>query len=83
MAERLLPDVLPYTVGTAAAFSFAGFNGRSLADNAPEVMHGLITNTGFPTALTAADAAGARQDDFPFVVPVPGHARPAGENPHG
>ncbi len=70
VAERLLPDVLPYTVGTAAAFSFAGFNGRSLADNAPEVMYGLITNTGFPTALTAADAAGTRQDDFPFVVPA-------------
>jgi hypothetical protein len=83
VAERLLPDVLPYTVGTPAAFSFAGFNGRSLADNAPEVVYGLITNTGFPTALTAADAAETRQDDFPFVVPVPGLARPARDDPRG
>jgi hypothetical protein len=70
VTQRLLPDLLPYKVGTAAGFSFAGFNGRTLADNAPEVMYGLVTNTGFPTGLRAADAAETRQDEFPYVVPA-------------
>ena len=70
VAARLLPDVLPYRVGSAAAFSFAGFNGRALADNAPEVMYGLVTNSAVPTGLVAAAAAETRQDKFPYVVPA-------------
>jgi hypothetical protein len=70
VTQRLLPDLLPYRVGTPAAFSFAGFNGRSLADNAPEVMYGLITNSGFPTGLTSESAAETRQPGFPYVVPA-------------
>jgi hypothetical protein len=70
VAQRLLPDLLPYQVGTTAAFSFAGFNGRSLADNAPEVMYGLVTNSALPSGLQAGDAAETRQDDFPYVVPA-------------
>jgi hypothetical protein len=70
VAARLLPDVLPYRVGTAAAFSFAGFNGRALADNAPEVMYGLVTNSAVPTGLVAASASETRQDKFPYVVPA-------------
>jgi hypothetical protein len=72
VTERLLPDLLPYTVGTPAAFSFAGFNGRSLADNAPEVMYGLITNAALPTALASTDAAESRQSEFPYVVTATG-----------
>ena len=70
VAARLLPDVLPYRVGTPAAFTFAGFNGRALADNAPEVMYGLITNSAVPTGLTAASAPETRQDKFPYIVPA-------------
>jgi len=70
VAARLLPDVLPYRVGTTAAFSFAGFNGRALADNAPEVMYGLVTNSAVPTGLVAASASETRQDKFPYVVPA-------------
>lgn len=72
VAERLLPDLLPYRVGTPAAFSFAGANGRALADNAPEVVYGLITNSAFPTGLTSAAAAETRQEHFPYVVPSAG-----------
>jgi Domain of unknown function (DUF4331) len=68
VAARLLPDVLPYRVGTAAAFTFAGFNGRALADNAPEVMFGLVTNSAVPTGLVAASASETRQDKFPYLV---------------
>ena len=67
---RLLPDVLPYRVGTPAVFGFAGFNGRALADNAPSVMYSLVTNTGIATGLTAASAEGTRSPDFPYVVPL-------------
>jgi hypothetical protein len=69
VAARLLPDVLPYEVATAAAFTFAGFNGRALADNAPEVMFGLVTNSAVPTGLMAA-APETRQDKFPYIVPA-------------
>ena len=71
VAERLLPDVLPYRVGTPAAFSFAGFNGRRLADNALEVMYGLVTNSAVPTGLRSSAVAATRQDEFPHVVPRP------------
>jgi hypothetical protein len=70
VAERVLPDLLPYRVGTPAAFSFASFNGRRLSDNAPEVMYGLVTNSAQPTGLPAAVAADTRQDVFPYVVPA-------------
>jgi hypothetical protein len=66
---RLLPDLLPYRAGTPAAFGFAGFNGRGLADNAPEVMFSLITNTGFTTGLSPSDAEETRGKQFPYVVP--------------
>jgi hypothetical protein len=71
VASRLLPDVLPYRVGTPASFGFAGFNGRALADNAPEVVFSLVTNSGFPTGLTSAAAADARSREFPYVVAAP------------
>jgi Domain of unknown function (DUF4331) len=69
VTSRLLPDLLPYQVGTPAAFGFAGFNGRGLADNAPEVMFSLITNTGFSTGLSPSDAEETRGKQFPYVVP--------------
>lgn len=70
VVHRLLPDLLPYTIGTPALFGFAGFNGRSFNDNAPEVMYSLITNTGFPTGLTSASAAQSRIGEFPYLKAV-------------
>jgi len=70
VVPRLLPDLLPYTIGTPAVFGFAGFNGRSLQDNAPEVMFSLITNTGFPTGLTSASSRESHSENFPYVRPV-------------
>jgi hypothetical protein len=45
LAERLLPAILPYRIGTLAAFDYAGFNGRGLADDAMDVILTLATNT--------------------------------------
>jgi hypothetical protein len=66
---RLLPDLLPYVVGSPALFGFAGFNGRRLADNAPEVMFSLATDSAVTTGLRAGDTKRS-QGAFPFVVPA-------------
>ncbi len=69
VAAELFPDVLPYVVGTSATYSFAGRNGRTLADNAPEAMLSLVTNTAVPSGLKPAVAKHLRDGDFPYVVP--------------
>ncbi|OLT12388.1 hypothetical protein BJF78_04080 [Pseudonocardia sp. CNS-139] len=70
VAGELFPDVLTYTVGTPATYGFATRNGRTLADNAPEVMLSLVAGTAVPAGLTAAVAADLRRPEFPYVVPV-------------
>jgi hypothetical protein len=68
VARQLFPDVLPYIVGTPATFGLAGRNGRTLADNAPEVMLSLVLNAAVPSGLTPAVAGRLRADRFPYVV---------------
>ncbi|MFJ4467720.1 DUF4331 family protein [Streptomyces sp. NPDC089424] len=70
VARQLLPDVLPYEIGTPASFGFATRNGRTHADNAPEAMLSLVTNTAVPSGLTPAVAGEQRTDAFPYVVPA-------------
>jgi hypothetical protein len=69
VAWRLFPDVLAYVVGTPATYGFAAFNGRTLADNAPEAMLSLVTNTAVPSGLMPAVAEHLRGSKFPYVVP--------------
>ena len=68
VAAELFPDVLPYTVGTPAAFGFATRNGRTLADNAPEVMMSLVAGTAIPSGLRSSVAREQRASQFPYVV---------------
>ncbi len=70
VARELYPDVLPYVVGTPATYSFAGFNGRTLADNAPEAMLSLVAGTAVPSGLKPSAAAAQRASAFPYVVPA-------------
>jgi hypothetical protein len=70
VAHRLLPDVMPYTIGTPASFGFAGINGRTLADNAPEVMFSLVLNSATTTGLGPSTTADQRRGQFPYVVPA-------------
>jgi hypothetical protein len=70
VARALFPDVLPYVVGTPATYGFAGFNGRTLADNAPEAMLSLVLNTAVPSGLKPSVAKDLRDQDFPYVVPT-------------
>jgi len=68
VVQRLVPDTLPYRVGTPAIFGFTDFNGRALGDNAPEVVFCLVTNCAVSTGLPAT--AAACTDTFPYVVPA-------------
>jgi Domain of unknown function (DUF4331) len=70
VARKLFPDVLPYVLGTPASCGFAGFNGRTLGDNAPEAMLSLVLNTAVPSGLKPAVASDLRNDTFPYVVPA-------------
>jgi hypothetical protein len=70
VARELFPDVLPYVVGTPATYGFATRNGRTLADNAPEVMLSLVTNSSVPSGLTPSIADDLRDENFPYVVPA-------------
>jgi hypothetical protein len=45
LTARFFPTMLPYELGTPAAFDFAGFNGRALTDDAMDVILTLATNT--------------------------------------
>src|SRR5262249_55147259 len=70
VAQRLFPDLLPYLVGTSATYGCAGFNGRSLGDNAPEAMLSLVLNTAVPSGLSAAANQDLRSEHFPYVMPT-------------
>jgi hypothetical protein len=70
VAQELFPDVLRYVVGTPATYGFAGFNGRTPADNAPEAMLSLVTNTAVLSGLKPSVASGQRSATFPYVVPA-------------
>jgi Domain of unknown function (DUF4331) len=69
VARELFPDVLPYVIGTPASYSFAGFNGRTQADNAPEAMLSLVAGLAVPSGLRPSVTAQQRSSDFPYVVP--------------
>jgi len=69
VARRLFPDILPYVIGTPATYGFGAFNGRTLADNAPEAMLSLVTNTAVPSGLKPSVSEHLRDTTFPYVVP--------------
>jgi hypothetical protein len=71
VADKLLPNVLPYTVGTQAVFGYGLWNGRSLIDSTPDVMFSLATNTALSTAVTKESVPFKPTDTFPYV-PITG-----------
>ena len=70
VARELFSDVLPFVVGMPATFGFAVRNGRTLADNAPEVMLSLVAGEAVPSGLKPAVAKNQRADKFPYVMPA-------------
>ena len=67
VAHRFFPNILPYEVGTQAAFGFVEWNGRSLTDNAPDVMFSIAANT--PVRLGIGKESGTAKPSkvFPYV----------------
>lgn len=65
LSTRLCPVVLPYALGTAAAFSHAGFNGRALGDDVMDVMLTLMTNT--PLEDGVRPRTESFLDEFPYL----------------
>jgi Domain of unknown function (DUF4331) len=67
VARRFCPNLLPYEVGTAAAFGFAEWNGRSLTDNAPDVMFSLAANTPVRLGIGKESVTSKPRKKFPYV----------------
>jgi len=65
LATRLYPVVLPYRLGTPAAFTHARFNGRALGDDVMDVMLTLMTNTPFGEGVRPD--TGSFLEDFPYL----------------
>lgn len=61
---RLFPTVLPYELGTSAAFDFVGFNGRALTDDVMDVILTLATNTALGDGV--APNKDRTRDAFPY-----------------
>jgi hypothetical protein len=74
VAGRLLPNMLPYVVGTPAVFGFASWNGRSLIDNAPDVMFTLATNTPLSLCIGKESVYPRPSTVFPYVPLLPRQA---------
>jgi hypothetical protein len=64
VVERLFPTTLPYVLGSAASFGFAGFNGRAMTDNVENVMLSLQSNT--PIDQGTAVSRTSILDGFPY-----------------
>lgn len=77
VAHRFFPNILPYEVGTPAAFGFAEWNGRSLTDNAPDVMFSIAANTPVRLGIGKESVTSKPSKTFPYV-PAAGESRMAG-----
>jgi hypothetical protein len=67
VSHRFLPNVLPYRVGTPAAFGFVEWNGRSLTDNAPDVMFTIASNTPVKLGIGKESVTSKPRAPFPYV----------------
>jgi hypothetical protein len=77
VAHRFFPNMLPYEIGTAAVFGFADWNGRSLTDNAPDVMFSLAANTPIRLGIGKESVTSKPTRTFPYVPPVAAQAATA------
>ena len=68
VADRLCPIMLPYELGSNAAFDFAGFNGRALGDDVMDVIITLASNVALADGV-APDRTRIRTD-FPYFGPA-------------
>lgn len=67
IAHRLFPNMLPYEVGTPASLGFTEWNGRSLTDNAPNVMFSIAANTPISLGIGKESVTSKPSKTFPYV----------------
>jgi hypothetical protein len=67
VAHRFCPNLLSYTVGTPAVFGFAEWNGRSLTDNAPDVMFSIASNTPIRLGIGKESVTSKPSNIFPYI----------------
>ena len=67
IAHRLFPNMLPYEVGTPASLGFTEWNGRSLTDNAPDVMFSTAANTPISLGIGKESVTSKPRKTFPYV----------------
>jgi uncharacterized protein DUF4331 len=67
VAHRLFPNILPYEVGTSATFGLVEWNGRSLTDNAPDVMFTIASNTPMSLGIGKESVTAKPSKVFPYV----------------
>ncbi|MEI9977568.1 MAG: DUF4331 family protein [Edaphobacter sp.] len=67
IAHRLFPNMLPYTVGTEASLGFVEWNGRTLTDNAPNVMFSTAANTPIQLGIGKESVTSKPRKNFPYV----------------
>jgi hypothetical protein len=77
VARRFCPNILPYEVGTAAVFGFVEWNGRSLTDNAPDVMFSLAANTPVRLGIGRESVTSKPSTKFPYVPAATSEGRSA------
>ncbi|MDX3854521.1 DUF4331 family protein [Streptomyces sp. AK02-01A] len=70
VVETILPNVLPYTLGTPACYGFAGWNGRTMTDNAPDVMFSFAANTPVTLGIGKEAVVAKPSKTFPYVPPA-------------
>ncbi|MEU6599812.1 DUF4331 family protein [Streptomyces flaveolus] len=70
VVDRILPNVLPYVVGTPASYGFSRWNGRTLTDNAPDVMFSLACNTPVTLGIGKESVTARPTKTFPYVPPA-------------
>jgi len=64
VAQRLCPIMLPYDLGSKAAFDFIAFNGRGLTDDVMDVMLSIASNTALTDGVVPDKAR--VQPAFPY-----------------
>ena len=84
VADRLCPIMLPYELGSNAAFDFAGFNGRGLGDDVMDIIITLASNVALADGV-APDKTRLRSEfpDFgtPFTTEEQSGITPAQKRP--
>ncbi|RBP17206.1 uncharacterized protein DUF4331 [Roseiarcus fermentans] len=70
IAHRLFPNILPYEVGTRATFGFGEWNGRSLTDNAPDVMFSIAANAPIRLGIGKESVTAKPSKVFPYLPPA-------------